>query len=46
MLMLPYNPKYQHIEEDWDAERTGTAKGELSWEEWVQFDGQRFGIGT
>ena len=32
--------KYQSIEE-WDAERN--AKGELSWEEKVQFDGQRFG---
>ena len=32
--------KYQRIEE-WDAERT--AKGELSWEEKVQFDGQRYG---
>mmetsp|Transcript_13038 Transcript_13038/g.27578 ORF Transcript_13038/g.27578 Transcript_13038/m.27578 type:complete len:158 (+) Transcript_13038:122-595(+) len=32
--------KYQRIEE-WDAERN--AKGELSWEEKVQFDGQRFG---
>ena len=32
--------KYQRIE-DWDAERN--AKGELSWEEKVQFDGQRFG---
>jgi len=32
--------KYQRIEE-WDAERT--AKGELSWEEKVQFDGQRHG---
>mmetsp|Transcript_29355 Transcript_29355/g.79471 ORF Transcript_29355/g.79471 Transcript_29355/m.79471 type:complete len:177 (+) Transcript_29355:365-895(+) len=32
--------KYQPIEE-WDAERK--AKGELSWEEKVQFDGQRFG---
>ena len=32
--------KYQRIE-DWDAERT--AKGELTWEEKVQFDGQRYG---
>lgn len=32
--------KYQRIEE-WDAERN--AKGELSWEEKVQFDGQRYG---
>mmetsp|Transcript_11717 Transcript_11717/g.27842 ORF Transcript_11717/g.27842 Transcript_11717/m.27842 type:complete len:159 (+) Transcript_11717:351-827(+) len=32
--------KYQRIEE-WDAERT--AKGELSWEEKVQFDGQMYG---
>jgi hypothetical protein len=31
---------YQRIE-DWDAERN--AKGELSWEERVQFDGQRLG---
>ncbi len=32
--------KYQRIEE-WDAERN--AKGELTWEEKVQFDGQRYG---
>ena len=32
--------KYQRIEE-WDAERK--SKGELSWEEKVQFDGQRHG---
>merc|ERR1712025_654767 len=32
--------KYQRIEE-WDAERT--AKGELSWDEKVQFEGQRYG---
>jgi len=32
--------KYQRIEE-WDAERK--EKGELSWENKVQFDGQRFG---
>jgi hypothetical protein len=32
--------KYQRIEE-WDAERT--AKGELSWEEKVQFEGQKYG---
>lgn len=32
--------KYQRIEE-WDEERN--AKGELSWEEKVQFDGQRYG---
>lgn len=31
---------YQRIEE-WDEERT--AKGELTWEEKVQFEGQRFG---
>lgn len=31
---------YQRIE-DWDAERKAT--GELTWEEKVQFDGQRFG---
>jgi hypothetical protein len=31
---------YQRIEE-WDEERK--AKGELTWEETVQFDGQRFG---
>lgn len=32
--------RYQRIE-DWDAERKAT--GELTWEEKVQFDGQRFG---
>lgn len=32
--------QYQRIEE-WDKERI--AKGELTWEEKVQFDGQRFG---
>ena len=32
--------KYKRIEE-WDSERK--ANGELSWEEKVQFDGQRFG---
>ena len=32
---------YKRIE-DWDSERTAK-KGELSWEEKVQFDGQRFG---
>mmetsp|Transcript_1491 Transcript_1491/g.3464 ORF Transcript_1491/g.3464 Transcript_1491/m.3464 type:complete len:149 (-) Transcript_1491:290-736(-) len=32
--------KYQRIEE-WDAERK--ANGELSWEEKVQFEGQRYG---
>jgi hypothetical protein len=32
--------KYQRIEE-WDAERT--AKGEMSWEEKVQFEGQKYG---
>ena len=32
--------KYQRIEE-WDAERK--AKGELTWEEKVRFDGQRHG---
>lgn len=32
--------KYQRIE-DWDAEQK--AKGQNSWEERVQFDGQRFG---
>jgi len=33
--------KYQRIEE-WDAEQTAN-KGELSWEERVQFEGQRHG---
>lgn len=33
-------PKYQRVEE-WDAERE--AKGELSWEERVQHEGQRYG---
>jgi hypothetical protein len=33
--------KYQRIE-DWDSEREAK-KGELSWEERVQFEGQRFG---
>lgn len=32
--------KYQSIEE-WDAERND--KGELTWEEKAQFDGQRYG---
>lgn len=32
--------KYQRIE-DWEADRQ--QKGELTWEEKVQFDGQRFG---
>ena len=31
---------YKKVEE-WDAERT--AKGELTWEERVQFEGQQFG---
>jgi len=36
-------PKYQRIEE-WDAEQKQKAKsGTLSWEEKVQFDGQRHG---
>ena len=32
--------KYQSIEE-WDSERD--SKGEMTWEERAQFDGQRFG---
>lgn len=41
--MINKRKGYQRVEE-WDAElRERKAKGELSWEERVQFDGQRHG---